>query len=272
MTIVANSTGVFATLNYSFDDPNGAVQTFSANTQAHLNTMPAFIESWQAEDIANNDVGGYFKNPVTTYVNTIITISTQMRNDANSAISANSVVDGLSNVMNVANSLVTTASAFLAHTNRISGVTPFTGQDDTIPYYTTAIGLGKSAIYITNQTDSIINSSPIMGSFTSVLIGPQVYANANTITIDSITLTGVIAGNVSNTTTNTQMAQIQTNLTNINTHLSGRQTADYTFYTNLKSMVDKYNQLKQFSNIGETQQDLIQNYIGSDKLLTRLNA
>jgi hypothetical protein len=59
MTTVANSTGVFATLQYSFDDPNGAVQIFSANTQAHLNTMPAFIESWQAQDIANNDVGGY---------------------------------------------------------------------------------------------------------------------------------------------------------------------------------------------------------------------
>lgn len=272
MTTVANSTGVFATLQYSFDDPNGAVQTFSANTQAHLNTMPAFIESWQAQDIANNDVGGYFQNPVNDYVNTIITYSTLIRANANAAIAANSVISGLDNIMNVANLLVTTASSFLAHTNRISGVTPFTGQDDTIPFYDTAMGLGKSAIYVMNQTDGIINSAPIMGSFTSILVGPQVYANANTITSDSIILTGVIAGNVSNSTTNTQMTQIQTDLTNINSHLSGRQTNDYTFYTNLKSFMDKYNQAKKFSNMGETQQDLVQNYIGSNKLLTRLNA
>jgi hypothetical protein len=136
MTIVANSTGVFATLNYNFNDPNGAVKEYSANTQAHLNTMPAFIESWQAQDIANNDVGGYFKNPVSAYVNTIITLSAQMREEANTANSSNSSVDGLSSIITAANTLATTANSFLAHTNRISGVTPFTGQDDTIPFYT----------------------------------------------------------------------------------------------------------------------------------------
>jgi hypothetical protein len=269
MTTVANSTGVFATLQYSFDDPNGAVQTFSANTQAHLNTMPAFIESWQAQDIANNDVGGYFQNPVNAYVNTIITYSSAIRDNAGAAIAANSVISGLDNVVNVANSLATTANAFLAHTNRISGVTPFNGQDDTIPFYDTAMGLGKSAIYVMNQTDGIINSAPIMGSFTSVLVGPQVYANANTITIDSVTLATVIAANTANASA---ITQIQTNLSNINSHLSGRQTNDYTFYTNLKSFMDKYNQAKKFSNMGETQSFLVENYIGSNKLLTRLNA
>jgi hypothetical protein len=269
MTTVANSTGVFATLNYHFDDPNGAVQTFSANTQAHLNTMPAFIESWQAQDIATSNVSGYFKNPVDTYVNTIITYSTSIRANANAAIAANSVISGLDNIMNVANSLATTANAFLAHTNRISGVTPFSGQDDTIPYYDTAMGLGKSAIYVMNQTDGIINSAPIMGSFTSILVGPQVYANANTITVDSTTLTTVIAANTANASA---ITQIQTDLTNINSHLSGRQTNDYTFYTNLKSFMSNYNQVKKFSNMGETQTFLVENYIGSDKLLTRLNA
>jgi hypothetical protein len=269
MTTVANSAGVFATLNYHFDDPNGAVQTFSANTQAHLNTMPAFIESWQAKDIANNDVGGYFQNPVNDYVNTIITYSTSIRANANAAIDANSVISGLDNIVNVANSLATTANAFLAHTNRISGVTPYTGQDDTIPYYDTAMGLGKSAVYVMNQTDGIINSAPIMGSFTSILVGPQVYANANTITIDSTILATVIASNTSNAAA---ITQIQTDLTNINSHLSGRQNNDYTFYTNLKSFMDKYNQTKKFSNMGDTQSFLIENYIGSNKLLTRLNA
>ena len=68
------------------------------------------------------------------------------------------------------------------------------------------------------------------------------------------------------------MTQIETDLTTVNSHLSGRQTNDYTFYTNLKTFVDNYNTVKKFSNMGETQNFLIQNYIGSDKLLTRLNA
>jgi hypothetical protein len=269
MTTIANSAGVFATLQYNFDDPNSAVQPFSANTQAQLNTMPAFIESWQAQDIANNTVGGYFKNPVDAYVNTIITYSAGIRNNANAAIAANSVISGLDNVVNIANSLAVTANAFLAHTNRISGITPFTGQDDTIPYYDTAMGLGKSAIYIVNQTDGIVNSSPVMGCFTSILVGPQVYANANTIIIDSSTLTTVIAANTANASA---ITQIQTDLTNINSHLSGRQSNDYTFYTNLKAFMANYNSVKKFSNMGETQSYLVQNYIGSDKLLTRLNA
>jgi len=108
-----------------------------------------------------------------------------------------------------------------------------------------------------------------MGSFTSVLVGPQVYANANTIIIDSATLDTVIAANTSNASA---ITQIQTDLTNINSHLSGRQTNDYTFYTNLKSFMDKYNQVKKFSNMGETQTFLVENYIGTNKLLTRLNA
>jgi hypothetical protein len=96
-----------------------------------------------------------------------------------------------------------------------------------------------------------------------------VYANANTITIDSATFATVIAANTANASA---ITQIQTNLTNINSHLSGRQTNDYTFYTNLKSFMDKYNQAKKFSNMGETQSFLVENYIGSNKLLTRLNA
>ena len=78
MAMVNNATGVYTTLGYSFNDPNGDIQVLSANTQAHLNTMPAFITSWQAQDIASNSVGGYFQNPVATPVNNIITISNQI--------------------------------------------------------------------------------------------------------------------------------------------------------------------------------------------------
>ena len=52
MALVNNASGVYSTLGYNFSDPNGYVLNLSANSVAHLNAMPAFIESWQAEDIA----------------------------------------------------------------------------------------------------------------------------------------------------------------------------------------------------------------------------
>ena len=48
------TTGLYNTLGYNFDDPNGDVNTLSDNTIAHLNTMPEMIKSWQVTDIINN--------------------------------------------------------------------------------------------------------------------------------------------------------------------------------------------------------------------------
>ena len=57
-------TPLFQTLSYNYDDPNGAITDFSANTIAHLDSIPPLIVEWQSADIANNDVSGYFQNPV----------------------------------------------------------------------------------------------------------------------------------------------------------------------------------------------------------------
>jgi len=168
MASVNNATGVFATLGYNFSDPNSDVINLSANTVAHLNSMPAFIETWQAQDIANNTVGGYYQNPVNSNTSSIITISQTMIIVANTGASQN--IANCNLIITAANGLYNNTSSFLAHTNRISGVTPFVGQDVVNPYYDTAMGLGKTALYITNQTDNITNTSPILGSFTSILI------------------------------------------------------------------------------------------------------
>jgi hypothetical protein len=267
MASVNNATGVYATLGYSFDDPNGDIEILSTDAQTHLNAMPAFIDSWQAQDIANNTVGGYFQNPMDPYLNTIITVSGDLIIAANTANT-----NGYSNalvIMTSANSLLTQAQSYLSHTNRISGVTAFTGQDLTNPYYDTAMGLGKTALYITNQTDGITNTSPILGSFTSLFIGPQIYNYANTLSADLIILTSAISAN---TLTDAQITQINTDITNTNSLLTTRQTADVTYYTNLRTFVNNYNSVKQFSNMGDTQTYLLENFIGTPKLLSRINS
>ena len=41
--------------------------------------------------------------------------------------------------------------------------------------------------------------------------------------------------------------------------------------SNLKTLVTDYNTVRQFSQMGETQLDLVNNHIGTDKLLSRIN-
>jgi|LakMenE18May11ns_1017448.scaffolds.fasta_scaffold9838093_2 hypothetical protein len=267
MALVNNATGVYATLGYNFNDPNSDVINLSANTVAHLNSMPAFIETWQAQDIANNAVGGYYQNPVASNTSSIITISQTMITVANTGASQN--IANCDLIVTAANGLYNNASSFLAHTDRISGVTPFVGQDVVNPYYDTAMGLGKTALYITNQTDNITNTSPILGSFTSILIGPQVGSANVTLANSLVTLTnGVTANNL----TEAQISQILSDISNTNTLLITRQNADVTYYTNLRSFVDKYNQVKKFTNMGETETYLVNNFVGTDKIKERINS
>jgi hypothetical protein len=279
MASVNNATGVYSTLGYNFNDPNGYVIPLSSDTQEHLHDMPPVLNSWQAQDMASSDTAGYFVNPVLSDVEIIV-------NSANSILElANSSVD-LTDLLEIANGLFNNASSFLAHTNRLSGITPWTGEDQINPYYEYAMALGKNAMYITNQTDGIINNSPILGSFTSILVGPQIKENANTILIDynlvnnSITVgtsgsgteeDPIVTTNTSNLTP-TQILQISNDMSNTTSFLVTRQNGDITYFSNLKSLINNYNKVKQFSNMGETQIYLINNFIGTPKLISRINS
>jgi hypothetical protein len=273
MSTVNNATGVFATLGYNFSDPNGYVDPLSSDAIDYLEKQPAFIKTWQAQDIANNAVSGYFQNPVLTYVNTILTTA--------NTIAANLAVANCSALVSAQTACITlsaTAVAFNAHTNRLSAITPFNGEDVTNPYYETAISFGKTALYITNQTDNITNTSPILGSFGSILIGPQISNQSNTIypyiALIANSITGNSQSSVGGNTslTATQINQIVSDISNTNTLLSSQRSADVAFYGNLKTFSDKYNTVRQFSSMGETQTYLCNNFIGTDKLITRINS
>lgn len=277
MAKVNNATGVYSTLGYSFSDPNKNIQVLSIDAQDHLNSIPPIIEAWQAKDIANNSVNGYYQNPSSIDITTIIAKSNLI------AESANTIGDTA--LATSANTLNLSARSFLDHTNRISGVTVFDPVDTVNPYLENAMAYGKTAMYLTNQTDGIVDTSPTMGSFTSLFIGPQVKSSANTIALDSDSIDGSITsssvtdpetGNTtttySSTLTPTEITTIIGHLDNTNSLINGRQTSDVSFFTNTKDMVNKYNTLKQFSNMGESQEYLIKNFIGTPKLLSRINS
>jgi len=78
---------------------------------------------------------------------------------------------------------------------------------------------------------------------------------------------GVTANNL----TEAQISQILSDISNTNTLLVTRQNADVTYYTNLRSFVDNYNSVKKFSNMGETETYLVNNFVGTDKIKERIN-
>ena len=275
MAQVSDATGLYATLGYNFDDPNGSVNTLSAETQQTMSNLPPVITAWQAQDIKNSSVGGYFQNPVATSVNSIITVSNQIYVLANSISgNANTTYAGTANLASLipsAQTLNSTASSFLVHTNKVSGVTSINGQTDieTNPYYQTAVNYGKQAVHLTNQTDGVVNNSPIMGCMTSILVGPQITANSDILSSDYIILTGGVSGN---TLSNSQVTLITTHMNNINSFLSGRQSSDVTFFGNLRNLVNNYNTTKPLTSMGETESYLCNNLIGTTKLISRINS
>jgi len=290
------TSSIFSRLGYNFTDTNSDVIEFSDKVVSHLNALPTLINTWQQEDIATSNTGGYFVNPLQS-------ITTNIRNTSNTIIpllssaAQTSALQGStgtitslfasmnSNLISISGN---TGNNFIAHTDRISGVAPFSSTEDPseFPYYKIAISTGKVMVYLIHQSDGITNSAPIMGSFTSLFVGDELQTVLDTIstyqnTINtSITYTTSLLGTPPNTytyttkTSNLSLATVQSmnnNVSYIIDTMDTRRTHDETFYRNSRAVLDDYNAVKQFNNMGETQDQLIQNYIGSDKLLSRLN-
>ena len=265
MATVNNATGVYATLGYNFDDPNGNIPMLSAGALEHLNTMPALVTTWQAQDIRDNNVGGYYQNPVISEITEFRDITLIIMDNSSNA-------NGLGSIVTTSRYLANTANAFIDHTNRLSGVTPF-ANDVVNPYLDQAIGLGKTALYITNQTDSIKNTAPILGSFTSLMIGPQITANANTFLLfaEEIQAANNNPYTVDQVLILSRVQAINAYMRAANTFLNSRINSDVNYYGNLKNFIDKYNQTKKFTKMGETETYLYMNFIGTDKLKSRIS-
>ena len=289
---------IFGRLEYNFETTSNSVFELSSNTQNFMNTVPSLLTDWQQNDIANNEVGGYFRNPVANVAqdirdtcNTIFSILIEdATTNTNSLIGETLDVTNLFITMNIktANIGTNNGGLFIEHTNRISGVTSIQDSlniDDKnalLPHYQTAMSTGQLLMYLTNQAESVSNNTPIMGNFTSILIEEELnslYSNISTYATqinNSITITGTgISPDNFVRTSNLSLETVQSmanNIDTINTTLSVRRDHDEKFYTNSKQIVEEYSQLRIFNTPGATANNLMQNYIGSDKLLTRLNS
>lgn len=263
MVAVANAAGIWHSFGYNFDDPNGHIQELSEQTQTHLTDMPPFITDWQAQDIANNDFDGYYQNPMQS-------ISMLIYQTANSIVISTTGVTNLANVNSSATTLMGNTQNFLAHTARLSGVIEFNGSDSQNVYMQQALSAGRTAMYITSQTDGISNNAPILGSFSSLMIEPQLIANNDILVAYAQEVANSIYLGSSNLTSQ-QITTIDTHIKNLNNFMDYRRNSDLNYYSNVKRFIDGYNKTKRLNNMGETEKYLVNNLIGTPKAKARLN-
>jgi hypothetical protein len=259
---------IYGRLGFDTSYANNNVTGVANSSSKFIGTLPKLLDSsWQTTDVANNDVGGYYQNPV-GYV------TKQIWNSSNTimGITNISLVANLSLLLIAANNLSkVSCNNFYQHTDRLSGVAPISAEAADLPHLSTALNTGQMLVYLTSQTDSVSNNSPIMGNFSSLTTNEQLTTYYNTI----ITYPTIILNSISANTTNLSPSIItlyMNKLIEISSFMDTRRNADVNFYTNSQAVISDYHTVKQFNKMGATHTYLVDNLIGTDKLKTRLNS
>jgi hypothetical protein len=257
---------VFKNLGFNFDTAKfGDAQYLTPQAQNFLNSAPLTITTWQQDDIANNDTSStnYYKNPLANACTIITANATLMYNFASTT-----TFDFASNTTLASNSnnTIIAISAFKSHTDNISGVSVMTSNTDVIPGLDSATSVGNYLLRVLNKTDGITNTTPMLGSMTSLFVSDEVNANAASIYQDYITLTNSVAVNGNCYISTTDLDDINRRLQVFNDFLDYRRISDWNFYANSNIIVLNSIKMDKFNNIGNTQNYLIQNLIGTDRL------
>lgn len=251
----------FDTTKFNGDDSLSAnVLNFLGNTSINLST-------WQQQDLANAQVGGYFQNPHNDVIGVISVYVTGMAVYANTINFDYGANTDIANTMaNVVSNTQTSLENFATHTNNLSGVT-YSFDTSLYPDLNSALAVGRQMLSLTNKIDGVQNNTPVLGNFTSLYINPDLITQSNVLKNDYITIVSSIGGangNTSNISTDA-MNTIISNVQTFQTLIDGRRTADITFYINSNQILKEYFTVSQFSSLGATQNSLIK-MIGTDKL------
>ena len=261
---------VFGRLNYNFDSTKfGANNELTDGQKLSLN-YPSPLYTWQASDLSGSSVTNYFQNPhsanltlMTTYTNQLLTYSNTQ------SITYNVAPTEANTLYALANNLLIEISSFTDHTNRMSGVTESTNKLTT-PDYQIAMSIGRQVLQICNQVDGVQNNAPILGNFTSLAVVSDVSNSVVQLSSSSATLSASLNVVGSNTYSNISRASMNTIIASTQTAfnlLNSRRVGDTTFYTNSISLIQDYNTILQFSNLGVNSSYLIKDLgTGTTKL------
>ena len=278
---------LFDRTGFNFTDTSGAITTLPNTAIQQLNTAPALVPNqWMRDDLINDNTTGYYVNPVANScniiwntANTLVSIANNLQGIANTTALWTTIYTTLGNIVDANTEMV----QFINHTNRISGVVPVTANTDAAdkPHLEQAMQVGRALTYFIYQIDGREDNAPMLGSFTSILVANTVSDYANTIVTypntvnNSITITtetvgeDVITTKTSNLTYNT-VNSIAGFANTLYTFLHDRRVHDENFYTNSIELVNEAKDISRYDNLGASENSLVQNLVGTDKLKSRL--
>jgi len=282
---MANS--VFGRFNYKFDSTKfGDAINLSQDAKNMLNTSSnaSTFSSWQIEDLAEGPVSRetYYKNPVKnvsiSLVSTINSFGASMinvgfssagaQNVVNSILGANSKnISFLSNANNIV-AMTSLLSSFISHTNNVSGYSTNTATS-LVPTFDAIIAFGNENTMILNKTDGIANAVGGLGAMTSLFIGNEISSNVTTFNY----YTNLINSNkTANTCTlsASQMQEMNLAFRTLYSEIYNRINDDWFFYQTTINVSRDYSFLNRFSTLSNTQTYLINNYIGTDYLKSKI--
>jgi hypothetical protein len=234
-----------------------------------ISSSTGTIPNWQQQDLAagSPSPSTYFQNPTATYVASMVTAAGILFTAANTA---NDFVTAAN-----ATSLIVELSSFKSHTDNISGVVVVT--DQTFPSLQSAQNIGQLNMMTLSKTDGIANTTPILGSYTSLFIQDELSANANQILTyatqyQNSLVANTLGGHPNSNLSPTQIATIQSYVTGTQSLLSTRRTSDWSFYRNSVQLAKDVGYMSQFNNMGGTMSYLVNNVVGTPALITKLSS
>jgi hypothetical protein len=255
---------IYGRLGFNFDTANfNGDDTLTPGVQNYLSNSSINLSEWQIGDIANTTVGGYYENPYNDNLGELSVFITGIEAYANTEAYGYDNPDLANTMLAAASSAQTALTNFTNHTNNLSGVTR-SSNTAAFPDLSSGLNIGRQILQIVNKSDGVQNNTPILGNFTSLYIANTISESANTIRNDYIVLANSFSGansNISNSQMNTIIFDVQSFTNEVNARTSG----DISFYTNSYEIVNEYLYISQFSNLGATQNNLIE-IVGTDKL------
>lgn len=277
---------VYGRLNFTYQ--SDYIRDFSSNSVQTLGQISPILKPWQKDTIAANTVIDLTYNPCANAINCIIAGCWQIVYCTSNIIgtytsSSNTATYPFSTVSSIAYYMAANSGPnFLHHTNRMSDVEPPANTKPPKPHFVISTTMGKTIAYTVYQTDHIVNNSPILGSFTSLMIKDDLPYNCNTVLAIADAICGSMSAPITlvpddpllsswnastSSITNTQtITNYYDTLKQINDYYEQRMWADWKFYDNSVNVSNEIAKMKSYSEGGETVRYLINEFIGTPKL------
>lgn len=276
---------IFGRLNFNFDETKfGDSIYLTDEAKNYLNTAPTELQTWQLNDIANGNIEmtDYYKNPVINVANQLKSYVQNLSNVLSTIEFYDNAVQSANLISGVAN-LIIEIESFKSHTNNVSGVTAAVSSTNELgtdalhfPDYDNAVNLGQQLLLLVNESDGVQNSTPLLGSMTSLFIEDEIVSNTTILVSDVITVNNSLrlAGpesNIYSNLTSTQVNTILSHVTTANTLVAGRREHDWNFYRQGLIVLDDYFKVEKLTRVGNTQTYLVNNLIGTDRYKNNLS-